>query len=135
MKGGEFWIEDDNNELIIGANTTIQANTHLACIEGYKIVIGEDCMFSSEIVVRTGDSHSIMNTKNQRINTSADVHIGDHCWIGHRVMIMKGVTIPKNSIVGAGSLVNKKFEKENTVLAGIPAQLVKENVNWIRERI
>ena len=135
MKEGEFWIEDDNNELIIGARTTIQANTQLAVIEGCKIIIGEDCMFSSDIVVRTGVSHSIIDADNKRINKSADVHIGAHCWIGHRVMIMKGAAIPNNTIIGAGAIVNKQFELENTVIAGIPARVIKEHVDWLRERI
>lgn len=135
MKGGEFWIEDDGNEIIIGARTTIQANTQLAAIEGCKIVIGEDCMFSSSIVIRTGDSHSIVDANSQRINKSADVHIGAHCWVGHRAMIMKGTSIPFNTIIGLGAIVNKQFEQENTIIAGIPARVIKENVNWMRERL
>lgn len=135
MKDGELWMEDDNNELIIGARTTIQENTQLATIEGCKIIIAEDCMFSSDIVIRTGDSHSIIDADNKRINKSADVHIGAHCWIGHRVMIMKGAAIPNNTIIGAGAIVNKQFELENTVIAGIPARVIKEHVNWMRERI
>lgn len=135
MKDGEFWIEDDNNEIIIGSETTIECKTQLACIEGCKIIIGKDCMFSSEIVVRTGDSHSIVNFDKIRINKSADVKIGDHCWIGHRVMLMKGCEIPPTTIIGAGAIVNKKFEHQNTIIAGIPARVVKRNVNWLRERI
>lgn len=135
MKDGEFWIEDENNEIIIGARTTIQKNNHLAAIEGSKIIIEEDCMFSSDIVVRTGDSHTILNADGKRINKSSNVHIGAHSWIGHRAMIMKGAIISRNTIIGAGAIVNKQFELENTAIAGIPAQIVKENVSWMRERI
>lgn len=135
MKNGECLMEDDNNKIIIGAHTTIQPNTQLASIEGCSIIIGEDCMFSSDIVVRTGDSHSIVNSNNERVNKSEDVHIGDHCWVGHRVMILKGAFIARNTIIGAGSIVNKQFEQENTVLAGIPAYKIKENLNWLRERL
>lgn len=135
MKDGEFWIEDDNNEINVGAYTTIQGNTQLAAIEGCKIDIGEDCMFSSDIVVRTGDSHSIVNSENKRINKSEDVHIGNHCWVGHRAMIFKGTKINNNSIIGASAIVNKVFDQENTIIAGIPARVIKENVNWLRKRI
>lgn len=135
MKDGEFWIEDDNNEIFIGANTTIQANTQFAAIEGCRIEIGEDCMFSSDIVVRTGDSHSIIDADNNRINKSANVQIGNHCWIGHRVMVMKGVVIPHNTLIGAGAIVNKQFDKENTIIAGVPSKVIKENVGWLRERV
>jgi serine acetyltransferase len=48
---------------------------------------------------------------------------------------MKGTSIPCNTIIGAGAIVNKQFEHENTVIAGIPARVIKENVDWLRERI
>jgi acetyltransferase-like isoleucine patch superfamily enzyme len=135
MKDGELWMEDDNNEIIIGAHTTIQQNTQLAAIEGCKIVIGEDCMFSSDIVVRTGDSHSIIDADNKRINNSADVQIGNHCWVGFWAMIMKGTVIPHNTLIGAGAIVIKHFDQENTIITGVPARVIKENVNWMRARI
>lgn len=135
LHGGEFWIEDDMNEIIIGSHTTVEAKTHLACIEGTKIEIGKDCMFSGEIIVRTGDSHSITDMEGHRINKSQNVVIHDHCWIGRRAMIMKGTAMACNTIVGAGAIVGKHFEEENTILAGIPAHIIKSNIGWLRERI
>ena len=49
-------IEDDGNTIKIGDHTTIFGKTHLACIEGCSIIIGNDCMFSSDVVFRTGDT-------------------------------------------------------------------------------
>ena len=43
---------------------------------------------------------------------------------------MKDVKISRNSVVAYGSLVTKKFEQENVLLAGIPAKIVKENIYW-----
>lgn len=136
FKDVEIHIKDDNNEITIGRGTTIAGKTHLACIEGTKIKIGEDCMFSKDITFRTGDSHSILNEENGlRINPSEDIIIGNHVWIGNKVIVTKGTVVGDNSIVGTGSIVTKAFDKTNIVIAGSPASIVKDGVSWLRERI
>ena len=45
---------------------------------------------------------------------------------------MKNTKISNNSIVGAGTIINKKFEDENVIIAGVPAKIIKKNVNWNR---
>lgn len=135
LRDVEIHIEDNNNEVRIGNGTTIAGFTHLACIEGTKISIGKDCMFSKDITFRTGDSHSITDMDGLRINPSKDIMIGNHVWIGNRVIVTKGAKISDNSIVGTGSIVSNEFEEPNIVIAGVPAKKVKENINWLRERV
>jgi acetyltransferase-like isoleucine patch superfamily enzyme len=135
IKKAEFWLEDKNNNIFIGKDTTIENNTEFAAIEGCKILIGDDCMLSSDIAIRTGDSHSILNMEGIRINTSKDIVIGTHVWIGNKVVITKGAKILNNSIIGSGALVNKVFDSSNCILAGVPAKIIKEKINWKRERI
>lgn len=131
----EIWIEDDNNQVSIGANTDLCGRIHLACIEGQRIEIGEKCLCSSEIVVRTGDSHSLINLEGNRINPSAPVKIGDHVWIGYRVLINKGVSIKPNSVIGTGAIVTHSFDEEGVCIAGVPAKIVKRNINWDSKRL
>ncbi len=135
INNGEIWIEDDHNNVIIGSNTNLCGKTHLACTEGKTIRIGNDCLLSSEIVFRTGDSHSIVDMDGNRINSAADIEIGNHVWIGHRVSIQKGVRIPNNTVIGTGAIVTKKFEETNTILAGVPAKVLKQNIDWRKERL
>ncbi len=135
LLSAEFYIEDDNNEIFINDKTSSYGKAHLACIEGCKISIGNDCMFADDITIRTGDSHSIVDTNNQRINPSKDVTIGNHVWLGNKVIITKGVQILDNCIVGTGSVVTKSFDKSGIIIGGNPAKLIKENINWLRERI
>lgn len=133
---GEFFIEDDLGTIEIGKDTNICGKTHLACIEGRNINIGNDCLFSANITFRTGDSHSIINCETkQRINQSKNISIGNHVWIGNQVTILKGVNILDHTIIGTGSLVTKSCGLEGVILAGNPAKIVKTDITWIGERI
>jgi acetyltransferase-like isoleucine patch superfamily enzyme len=132
---GDFYIEDNCNKISIGAYTHLMGKNYLTCIEGKQITIGEDCLFSKDIVLRTGDSHSLLDEEGNRINLSEDVRIGNHVWIGYRALINKGVSISDNSIIGTGSVVTKSFDEKNIVIAGVPAVIVKKDVNWCAERI
>jgi acetyltransferase-like isoleucine patch superfamily enzyme len=106
----------------------------LAAIEGTNIIIGEDCLFSSGIVFRTGDSHSVTDLSGNRTNPSKDITIGNHVWIGHRVFVNKGVEIGENNILGTAAVVTKSITEKNCVIAGVPAKVVKTDVNWKSER-
>ena len=71
----------------------------------------------------------------KRINPAKDVKIGNHVWIGYRVLINKGVIIPENTIIGTGAVVTKAFDEPNTMIAGVPGKVVKRNMNWCKERL
>lgn len=133
---GDFFIEDDLGTIEIGKNTNICGKTHLACIEGRSITIGNECLFSANIAIRTGDSHSIIDAgTKQRINPSKSVSIGNHVWIGNQATILKGVNILDHTIIGTGSLITKSYDQGNIIIAGNPARIVKANIDWIGERI
>lgn len=131
----EFYIEDDNNEIIVDRHTCFAGKIHLACTEGKKIKIGEDCLFSSDIVVRTGDSHSIIDEVGHRVNFGKNIEIGKHVWVGYHVLINKGVSLMDNCIVGTGAVLTKQYSENNVCIAGNPARIVKQKVNWLHERI
>ena len=133
---GEFWVEDDTNKIEIGPHSNLCGKVYLACIEGTSLSIGKDCLLSSEIVLRTGDPHSLINLDTGlRINHSSDIVIGDHVWIGHRVLATKGVSIAEGCAIGTGSVVTKSIDEHNIVLAGVPATVVKRNVSWDARRL
>ena len=121
---------NENNRLLkIGDGFSIQSGKLLLKGENQQLIIGDNCMLSNNVMIRTSDSHVIrdLNT-NERINPDESVFIGDNVWITQNVHVLKGAKIPSGSIVGAESLVNKKFDKENIILAGNPAKINKENV-------
>lgn len=133
---GEFWIEDCDNTIEIGDDTALCGKIQLAAIEGTRINIGKRCLFSSGIDIRTGDSHSLIKegTK-ERLNKSKDITIGNHVWVGTGVTILKGTTVAENCMVGAASLLCKSYTSPNCVLAGVPANEVRRDIDWLAERI
>lgn len=129
LKFLDIWCEN-GSEIKIGNNTHITGYTHLAATEGKRIEIGAQCLFSSEIIVRTGDSHSILNEKKERINCSKDVVIGNHVWVGQRAIILKAARVGDDCIVGAASVLTGNEYASNTVIVGQPDKVVKCDVNW-----
>ena len=104
-------------------------------MEGTSVIMGDNCLGSANIEIRSGDSHSIFNYQNERINRSRDIEIGKHVWIGQGVFILKGSRIPDNCVVGASSVITKEFSDNNCIIAGNPAKVVKREIIWDGNRI
>ncbi|MBP7051983.1 MAG: hypothetical protein KBE65_13295 [Phycisphaerae bacterium] len=62
--------------------------------------------------------------RNRGPGPNMPVEIGDNVWLGSRVMVLKGVTIGANSVVGAGSIVTTSLPA-NCVAAGVPARVIR----------
>lgn len=60
-------IENDKGSIVLKRHVTISGQTEIAVIEGTKVTIGEDCLFSAQINIRTGDSHSILVTHHMNV--------------------------------------------------------------------
>lgn len=97
----------------------------------HKLTIGKGVFIGKDVIIRTSDGHTIIDPETGlAINEPLDIEIGDNVWIGARNMILKGSKIPNGTIVGAQSVVNKKFEDPNVLIAGNPAKIIKNNVLW-----
>lgn len=135
LSGTELYIEDSNCTIEIGSNTYIGHHSHLACTEdGSTLKIGSQCMLSSYVQVRTGDSHSILDMEGHRINPAASVKIDDHCWLGEGCKVLKGVSIGCDSVVSTGAVVTKSFGR-NVLVGGVPAKVLKEDIEWSEKRL
>ena len=134
--GLSFSIEDDKNQILLGEGCHGGGHSEFAAIEGTSIILGNDCMLSANITIRTGDSHSVLDAvSRKRINPSQTVLIGDHVWIGNTVLIFKGTQISDNCIVAGGSVVTGKTFPKNCIVGGNPAKVIKEGADWCSERI
>jgi acetyltransferase-like isoleucine patch superfamily enzyme len=134
-QGGSIWFEDSNGLLTIGENTTFE-NVHMAITEpNSKITIGQDCLFSYDIDLRTGDSHSIISQENnQRLNYAEDISIGNHVWVAAHSILLKGSAVADNSVVATGSIVSQKSNKEGIIIGGNPAKEIKDGITWSKKR-
>jgi len=133
--GSVIWLEDNNCELHIGPKTTFQ-DVHIAITEpGSKIMIGGDCLFAYDIDIRTGDSHSIIDSvTDKRVNHAGNITVGNHVWVAAHSIILKGTEIADHSVVATGAIITKPFLEPNAVLAGNPAKIVKTGITWTRDR-
>ena len=130
----EIWASE-GSQVEIKEHSHFAGKSHLAATEGKKIIIGARCLFASEIVLRTGDSHSVLDLEGNRLNQAKDTVIGDHVWIGQYVTVLKGSYVGNDCIIGSNSLLSGKTYPSNCALAGSPAKVIKESVTWHPELI
>ncbi len=102
--------------------------------DNLNVQIGKNCLFSSEIKFQPTDSHSIFDIKTgECLNFGEDIIIGNHVWVCRNVIFLKGVKVPDNSVVATNAVVTSPppiHAKAGVILAGVPAKVVKEGINW-----
>jgi acetyltransferase-like isoleucine patch superfamily enzyme len=122
-----------NTNFHIGSNTTIEYDYHIVSSTNKKTAIGKDCMISYEFILMSQDGHPIYDLHTGELINMTDINqdiiIGDHVWIGYRVMILKGASIGIGSIIGAQSVVTKTIPN-NCIAAGSPARVLRKDIAW-----
>ena len=121
-----------NNALFeIGENSTVEALKYVTYNSNAKCYIGKNCMFSSGITIYNTDAHPIYDINTSEIvNKVKEIKIGNHCWIGMNVTLLKNTQIADDCIVGFGSVVSGKHLTPHCAIAGNPAKKVKEGITW-----
>lgn len=128
-------IFQTGQKLLIDEDTIIHGAHIFLHEKDASVIIGKDCLFSSNITIWATDGHAILdNDTGEILNSIAKpIIINDHCWCGHSVFMTKNAGLASNSVIAGGSVVTKTFEKENIIIAGNPAKIVKENIIWKHE--
>ena len=121
---------EGNSTLYIGHNSGIRGVTFVA--KDANITVGRNCMFSYDVIVRNNDSHKVLDADGNITNSAQDIAIGNHVWLCERSTILKGVTIGEDSIIAYGAVVTKDCPS-NSIMAGNPARVVKQNINWLNK--
>jgi len=116
-RGGQIEVESDcsfNIQVVLNADI------------GGKIKISENCIIGPLVIFRTANHKFSEINKLKRLqgHEIGDILIGKNVWIGANVVILPGVSIGENSVIGAGAVVTESIPK-NSLAVGVPAKVKK----------
>ena len=119
------------SKISLGNNVVIRPNTMIFAApndnDAGSVLIEDDVMIGSGVHIYAINHRydlSGINIINQGHSDAKTVTLMEGCWLGANVVVLPGVTIGKNSVVGAGSIVTKDVP-DRVVVAGNPATLIK----------
>lgn len=137
---------EENSKMTVNGNFNIFAGSYIRIIKGGHLIlkggfinenvqiicgdtieIGEGATIGRDVVIRSYDGHTIIEDD---YKVSEPIKIGKNVWIGQGATILKGVTIGDGAIIASGAIVTKDIPAK-CIAAGIPAKIIKENINWI----
>lgn len=120
---------------VLGPGTTTQAGNNFCIQENSYIVTGEDCMLSTNVFMRTSDSHGIYDAESrERINYPAPIVLHDHTWISRACSLNKGTEVGPGVIIAQGSVASGILNA-NSIYSGSPTRFIKSGVLWDRKLI
>lgn len=103
----------------------IYANFNLTMVDDTHIYVGDYTMFGPNVVVATAGHPILPELRKKAYQYNAPVHIGKNCWIASGVVILPGVTIGDNTVIGAGSVVTKDIPSD-VVAIGNPCRVLRK---------
>ena len=101
------------------------ANFDCVILDCNRVVIGNNALFGPRVGLYAGNHAIHPDDRVAGGCYSKPITIGDNVWVGAGVHIMGGITIGKNSIIGAGSVVTTDIP-ENVIAAGVPCRIIRE---------
>ncbi|SCI16334.1 Galactoside O-acetyltransferase [uncultured Ruminococcus sp.] len=110
----------------------IYANYNLTLVDDTHIYVGDYTMFGPNVTVSTAGHPILPELREQAYQYNMPVRIGRNCWIGAGVIIVPGITIGDNVVIGAGSIVTKDLPS-NVVAVGNPCRILREVNEYDRE--
>lgn len=131
LKGLTIAVRSPGSIVMIGAGTSWESGAIISQ-SGNVVALGNDCMVSNSVVVRTSDGHAIFDAETRlAINNSADLFIGHHVWLGNSSRVNKGARIGSGTILGQCAIASGTLDP-NCVYGGVPAKKIKQGVLWSR---
>ncbi len=102
----------------------VYANFNLTLVDDTHICVGDCTMFGPNVTIATAGHPILPELRAQGYQYNAPVRIGCNCWLGAGVIVLPGVTIGDNVVVGAGSVVTKDLP-DNVVAVGNPCRVLR----------
>ena len=103
----------------------VYANFGLTCVDDTHIYVGDYTMFGPNVVLATAGHPICPELREKVYQYNMPIHIGRNCWLGAGVIVMPGVTIGDNTVIGAGSVVTKDIPS-GVVAVGNPCKVLRE---------
>ena len=101
------------------------SNYNFTVLDVGKVRIGNNVQVAPNVSIYTAGHPVHPESRDTGYEYGIDVTIGDSVWLGGNVCIMPGVTIGKNAVIGAGSVVTRDIP-ENVIAAGNPCRVIRE---------
>lgn len=122
---GKFILLYGNGRISAGSESYVGELSTFQAVEGYSIDIGTGCKISHNVRVYTqsdiADYDFSLGTPPKKYG---NVNFGDYCWVGANVFISPGISIGRNAIVGANSVVTKDIPSFE-IWGGVPAKFIR----------
>ena len=103
----------------------VYANYNLTLVDDTHIYVGDRTMIGPNVTIATAGHPIDPELRSRGLQYNMPVHIGKNCWLGAGVIVMPGVTIGDNVVIGAGSIVTRDIPS-NVVAVGNPCRVLRE---------
>ena len=103
----------------------VYANFNLTLVDDTHIYVGDYTMIGPNVTIATAGHPILPELRQKGYQYNAPVHIGKNCWLGAGVIIVPGITIGDNVVIGAGSIVTKDLP-DNVIAVGNPCKIMRE---------
>ncbi len=110
----------------------IYANYNLTLVDDTHIYVGDDTMFGPNVTLATAGHPINPDLRGRGLQFNMPIRIGKRCWLGAGVIVMPGVTIGDDTVIGAGSVVTKDIPS-GVVAVGNPCRVLREVSDRDRE--
>lgn len=103
----------------------IYANFNFTAVDDTHIYVGDHTMIGPNVTIATAGHPILPELREKEYQYNLPVHIGKNCWLGAGVIILPGITLGDNVVVGAGSIVTKDLP-DNVVAVGNPCKVLRQ---------
>lgn len=103
---------------------SVYANFNLTCVDDTHIYVGDCTMFAPNVILATAGHPILPELREKAYQFNMPIRIGRNCWLGAGVIVMPGVTIGDNTVIGAGSVVTKDIPAD-VVAVGNPCRVLR----------
>lgn len=116
----------------IRIGNSFYSNHNLVILDPAEVIIGDNVMFGPNCGLYTAGHPLDVERRNAGLEYAFPIHIGDNVWLGGNVVVMPGVTIGENTVVGSGSVVTRDVPA-GVVAVGNPCRVIRDITDADRE--